>query len=424
MRFKHLQVAALAATSLSVILTSKMWKKKALLRKVRRSNVFRNRQMILDEIKQLPSYYFKSMFRMDRNTFDILLTKVKPHLIESNPDIAKRSVKNNHGEIVPIETKLLATLRYLAGGSHWDISFMFKIGFGTFFANSAYGVVWPMLKAIDNAFKIGLDVNNIDQLQKQAEEFAAICPTSQDVFSGVVLAIDGWVMQTRQPYKREISSNDNYVNSFRNRKGLWGIVVLAGCDARTKFHLFSAANTGSTNDCTAWDRCKLKEVVVDNNSLPNSFYFIGDEAFSCSNQFLVPWGGVGIGRSKDSFNYHLSVRRQVIERAFGILTKRWGIFWRPIFAAYDKWSLIATAAAKLHNLCIDQNSPIVPRFANDWSNGDSNDIWLNDIFHAEDGNVPIVAHGSTTGSRRKSMTDRLRVMGILRPAHAMSFTKA
>jgi hypothetical protein len=123
------------------------------------------------------------------------------------------------------------------------------------------------------------------------------------------------------PFEYEIPSI-SCINAFRNRKGVWGIVILAGCDANTRFDLWNACNTGSTTDCTAWDNSSLKS-LIENGRLPYEYYFIGDEAFTCTNQFLVPWGGNGIGRAKDSFNYHLSVRRQVIERAlfkFAILT--------------------------------------------------------------------------------------------------------
>lgn len=50
-------------------------------------------------------------------------------------------------------------------------------------------------------------------------------------------------------------------------------------------------NTGSNNDCTAWDKSKLKE-LAESGMLPEEFYLIGNEAFTCANQFLVPWGGI------------------------------------------------------------------------------------------------------------------------------------
>jgi hypothetical protein len=88
-----------------------------------------------------------------------------------------------------------------------------------------------------------------------------------------------------------------------------------------------------------------------NKELPEKYFLIGDEAFTCSDQMLSPWPGKwfelcvvinlfffthqlffkgrGIDRYKDAFNYWLSHSRQAVKRSFGILTQRWGIFWRP-----------------------------------------------------------------------------------------------
>jgi hypothetical protein len=55
--------------------------------------------------------------------------------------------------------------------------------------------------------------------------------------------------------------------------------------------------------------------------------------------------------------------------------------------------------AKLHNICIDCNVPIVERFHADWMDGDINDVFLSEL-HGEDDNIPTIAHGLTNGSRR------------------------
>jgi hypothetical protein len=350
------------------------------------------------------------MFRVDRATFNEILEKISPFMPTS------KSLPRDGRQPVTKKLKLLATLRYLAGGMKWDICFGLKIGYGSFFADNENGIIWPTLMAIDEAYSIGMDFSK-ENCEKLASEFADINVASSEIFDGVILAIDGWVMVTRQPYASEVDK----INAYRNRKGVWGIVVLAGCDARGKFHLFNAMNSGSTNDCTAWDRCRLKE-IIDNGALPPQFYFIGDEAFSCTPQFLSPWGGQGIGKAKDSFNFHLSVRRQVIERAFGILTRRWGIFWRPVCANFDKWALIATAAAKLHNVCIDKNVPVVARHPSNVQQGDIEQTFVN-ITHEEDDNRPIRAN-AYNADRRKRMTDDLNVSGIRRPAYAADNSRA
>ncbi len=148
--------------------------------------------------------------------------------------------------------------------------------------------------------------------------------------------------------------------AYRNRKGFYGIVIMAGCDHHCRFNFFSAECTGATHDITAWEQSELKRILFDDKALPKPNYVIGDEAFTNLEQFLVPWSGRGLGPWRDSFNYHLSSMRQCIERAFGILTKRWGVFWRPLNVRLKNWGLVCIVAAKLHNFCIDEQGPEVP----------------------------------------------------------------
>lgn len=305
---------------------------------------------------------------------------------------------------------------YFLGGMKWDICLAFKIGFGSLWSSEARGVIWPICEAIELSYSIGLDFSP-ENLSSLAKDFSDICPASATAFDGVVLALDGWVMQTRAPHNTEV---DN-IMSYRNRKGVFGVVILAGCDARTKFHMWNNKNTGSTNDCTAWDNSSLKK-KIDHGALPQRYYFIGDEAFVLGNQFLIPWGGQGIGVAKDSYNYHLSVRRQVIERAFGILVKRWGVFARALVVSHSRWFLVSSVCAKLHNICIDKNVPFVQRFTLD-SHADDNDELLDNILH--DGDIgPIGARGSNRGVKRQAITQALVDLGVQRPGFAMINSRA
>lgn len=61
------------------------------------------------------------------------------------------------------------------------------------------------------------------------------------------------------------------------------------------------------------------------------------------------------------FNNILSSQRITIERAFGILVRRWGILWRPIAFSLCKVSKIVRVCAMLHNICVDRwvlNNPV------------------------------------------------------------------
>lgn len=57
---------------------------------------------------------------------------------------------------------------------------------------------------------------------------------------------------------------------------------------------------------------------------------------------------------KDAFNFLLSRQRQVIERAFGLLVGRFGVFWRPLRMKMSHIPLVIRVCCKLHNICIDR----------------------------------------------------------------------
>jgi hypothetical protein len=145
-----------------------------------------------------------------------------------------------------------------------------------------------------------------------AEKFHAFtnCPNRE--FFGCVTAIDGWVCHTRKPTKDEVAD----AISYRNRKNCWGVVVLAGCDAELRYTMFSVKASGSTNDVTAWDISENNYLLTQEKLLPEAYFFIGDEAFVCSDQhqFLVPYSGRSLSTGKDAFNHNWSAMRQCVER--------------------------------------------------------------------------------------------------------------
>jgi DDE superfamily endonuclease len=73
----------------------------------------------------------------------------------------------------------------------------------------------------------------------------------------------------------------------------------------------------------------------------------------------MPWmitpfdGAHGADSRQDIFNLHLSRGRQVIERAFGMMLKRWRILISALnFSTTTKCSLVAKVCCALHNKCI------------------------------------------------------------------------
>lgn len=366
----------------------------------RTKNRHRNRGHALNEIDHVSEKTFSKMFRMDRASFGLLLGKVSPFLQDTDEERAIQS----SGAVVTKQTKLYATLRWLAGGSYLDICFGWGLAEGSFF-NYNEGIVWPVINALDKCFLIGLPTDTAE-LNKMADDFSKF---SGGQLHGCVTAIDGWVARTRKPHVGEVDD----IMAYRNRHDCWGLVVLAGCDAHCRFTMWSCQNSGSTNDCLAWDLSTMKR-LLEQGKLPAQFFLIGDEAFSCTDQLLVPYSGRGLGAWKDSFNYHLSAMRQCIERSFALLTNRWGILWRNLRCNFNRWPLLLTVCAKLHNFCTDQKLPELPqRYDEDVEEGDSPDVLLNYLEE----NEPLVAR---VANRRTIFTAKLESDGVRRPAHASS----
>ena len=373
-------------------------------RKLPRHMFRRNRGFAIDEMARLPDGLFRRMFRVDRPTFTELVQQLSP-LIEKDETYAI----NAAGTPITATTRVAVTLRWLAGGSSLDLCFAWGISRSTFY--SKRGVIWPTIEAIDSLLQIGLPINDNAALSELATAFGI---HSHGNMNGAIMAIDGLAVKTRCPYKWEVNNRRDY----RNRKGGFGIVVLAGCDVRGKFMFAITNHAGSTNDIIAWEDSTLYHAIKDGR-LPKEFFIIGDEAFTNTNQVLSPWPGRGLGPYKDAFNFWLSHSRQCIERAFGMLTQRWGIFWRRFHFAQSKWALVTQVCMKLHNLCIDKNVPVPRmRFHEDFA---VNDEWV--VIPNEQPDDHIL-RGHATGDRRRLITEDFERRGVVRPPHARSNSRA
>lgn len=219
-------------------------------------NRHRDREYALEEVNNLTENEFSKIFRLSRVGFSELLSLIEPFMHDADEVMAKRS----SGTAISKRTKLYATLRYLAGGSYLDICFAWGLAKSTFYSTCPEkGVLWPTLEALDQALPtIGLPVHDLVKLRTMADEFASF---SNGELKGCVTAIDGWVARTRKPKHSEVTD----IMSYRNRHDCWGFVVLARCDARCRFTMFSCMNSGSTNDEPSLREpsdCELRESII------------------------------------------------------------------------------------------------------------------------------------------------------------------
>jgi hypothetical protein len=81
----------------------------------------------------------------------------------------------------------------------------------------------------------------------------------------------------------------------------------------------------------------------------------------------------------------MSLNRQVIEGAFGILIQRWGIFWRPFKVSMEHRGIAIRVTCKLRNICIFQrimtiDSHSVPGFERETDHQNDDDKSVNIQF--------------------------------------------
>jgi hypothetical protein len=171
----------------------------------------------------------------------------------------------------------------------------------------------------------------------------------------------------------------------------------------------------STHDSTAYAVSDLAQAIRE-KKLASWAHIVLDEAYTNRPQELSPFKGRCLDVWRDSFNYHLSLHRQVVERAFGLLVQRWGVFWRPLRIAFHRIPLLIRVCCKLHNMCIEH-----------FGAGLQVGVARGDI---RVGDIASVLYTDGTGMYRGRRTDldntetrdflvrRLRRLGIKRPAHS------
>lgn len=85
--------------------------------------------------------------------------------------IAVLQAENSSGSHISVTTRLACTLRWVAGGSHHDISGLFGVSPANVF--HFRGVIWPTAHAINDLFDIDLSLNP-DDLEASSKGFAQL----------------------------------------------------------------------------------------------------------------------------------------------------------------------------------------------------------------------------------------------------------
>lgn len=249
--------------------------------------------------------------------------------------------------LLPLE-KVMMSLRYFAGSRYVDICRIHGVSKPAVFRS-----IRQVVRAINSHPLVGKPKwpTNEEECDVYAQEWASMSgpsPEARGLLDHCVGAIDGILIRTRAPTRRETTRVRDF---FSGHKKTVGLNVQVVCDAKLRIMFVSAA-PGKTNDWRAYSNAKVSTLI---ESLPPGFYVLGDNAYMCSDHMLVPFPGrLGTGDPKDTFNFYLSQLRVRVENCFARLVGTWGIFWKPLRNPLRYQPQLIKAVCCLHNFCIDE----------------------------------------------------------------------
>lgn len=338
----------------------------------RNPNQHYDRQRAIDFVGTWSQILFKRQFGVERRVFDELAESLQA---EIRPRKIAMAVLSS-GSTVGLITKLLITLRILRGAMVLDM-----IWYGVPHSHvDTY--VTEMLRALHKCSLLR-DIIHVAQTEEEVNAVRAGWEWRQkqangvDLLPGLMYAVDGLVVEIGAPCHRDVLGFGALnVDDFFNRKGYHAIVCQGACDAFTEFGFFTYRHTGNTNDHIAWESTTLHKLfggrlVRGDDDIPDDIRLLYenlllalDEAYGpLGGRHLTPYTEAQLRRLRDEygqevyeaallFNNRLSSSRITIERAFGILVRRWGILRRPLAYGLKKNMLVIDVCVRLHNLCV------------------------------------------------------------------------
>ena len=291
-----------------------------------------------DHVARLTEPEFKQRYRLNWDSFQDLLRLIRDDISVEDEQKARHA---KWGAIIKPEVKLAIALRYLAGGSHLDLRLIYHVS-----SSFVYSCVWLVVDAINKHLNIEFPIDDIEKLKRLEAEFRA--QSRGGIWAGQVSAIDGVHFKITAPSNEEVEQKA--LKYYVQRKAEYALLCIAMCDAKRRFTFYDISSIPTTHDALAWDATGLGQ-RIKRGDLPSPFFINGDAAFSLSNSMITPSGDAAL----DDFDYHQSSNRMPIECAFGILVRRWGIFWRALSVRFDRRAALIGACMRLHNFCIDHN---------------------------------------------------------------------
>ncbi|XP_042515297.1 protein ALP1-like [Macadamia integrifolia] len=214
---------------------------------------------------------------------------------------------------------------------------------------------------------------NFSRCPKQILEKPKLYPFFKDCIG----AIDGTHVSASVPLSKQIP--------YRGRKGDTTWNVMCACDLDMKFTFVYAGWEGSANDCRVFNEA-LNNPKFEFPHPPPGKYYVVDSGYPSTTGFLTPFKGqryhLNDYRNRrprtavELFNNRHSSVRNVIERSFGSLKKRFPILSKMPCFSLNTQTCIVIAYCALHNFIREEEiaDKNFKEFGENWWNEEPKEI--------------------------------------------------
>ena len=158
-----------------------------------------------------------------------------------------------------------------------------------------------------------------------------------------------------------ITISEDKAAPYRNRKGSLSHNVMVACDFNLNFTFISCGWEGSAADAGV-----LRSALDRGFHVPEGKFYLVDGGYANTPSFIAPYRGVRYHLSefrsrrsyanyKELFNHRHAILRNHIERAIGVLKKRFPILKVGTFYPIQSQVKIPAVAAVFHNVIKQHN---------------------------------------------------------------------
>ena len=305
--------------------------------------------------QKLTKDHFRRAYRMTYDRLVDLVALLSPELAKTRSIHYRRNAVNGP---ISDELRVSMTLRFLAGGSVYDIALVYGTAVST-----VYQIVGQVLDAIDKC--PSLDITFPADHEEQARIAAEFKEISDAQFDCCIGVIDGMLVWTEKPSESDCLAWNHLQSGsfFCGRKSKFGFNMQAVADAKLRFLEVWISSPASASDYISYLTSPFYAKLSRKGFLKEGSALFGDNAY-VSNEFMAtPYKSARRG-PQDDYNFFQSQIRIRIEMAFGMLTRRWGILRKPLSSSFGikKQLQITMACCKLHNFCLgkSEEGPLVP----------------------------------------------------------------